>query len=322
MNFQKLEMEILRGVRGSLSQQRLSTKMGFAFNKVYRWECGRLNIKWKDFVRFCECSEIDLHFYVKMFFGVDTIDLNPKTVVMALKGLRDVAELAKQIGRQQRVLQRWINGSSEPYLRDVLKLIYVTSGALLEFSAQLAGKRGLPTFTKELNQRNMEREFHFAHPEFAAIIRCFELTEYEKSKTHSSDLIARKTNLKAKDVTRLIQLAEKKGLVKENRGKYEVVNKSLSTLGDLEGRKRILNYWMSRQIEGVQAMESLLDPDILSGYLVFGTNQITFDKICDLRQQFFRAALGLLHHDDNRAGRAPIDRIVVLQHNIMNIGKI
>lgn len=42
MNFQKLETEILRGVRGSLSQQRLSTKMGFAFNKVYRWECGLL----------------------------------------------------------------------------------------------------------------------------------------------------------------------------------------------------------------------------------------------------------------------------------------
>lgn len=322
MNFQKLEMEILRGARGALSQQELSRRLGFGFNQVYRWEGGLLNIRWKDFVRFCKFAEVDLHFKLRLFYGIDVLDLKAKTVVVTLKGLRSLDALAKQLGRSPRVLQRWQNGTSEPYLKDILKLMYVTSQCLLEFSAQLAGKRGLPTFSKELNQRKMERDFHFAHPEFGAIIRCFELTEYEAAKTHSAAFIAKKINLKVKDVTQLIQLAEEKGLVRSVRGKYEVVNKSLSTLGDLEGRKRILNYWMTRQIEGISAQKSLLNDDVQSGYFVFTTNQVTFDKLCDLRRQFFRAASGLLHHDDNRAGCAPLDRVVVLQHNLMNIADI
>ena len=322
MNFQKLEMEILRGARGALSQQQLSASLGFGFNQVYRWERGLLNIRWKDFVRLCQASDVDLHFKMKLFFGVDLADLKPKTIVATLKGLRTVDALAKQMGRQQRVLQRWLNGTSEPYLKDILKMIYVTSQCLLEFSSQIAGRRGLPSFAKELTQRKVEREFHFDHPAFGAIIRCFELTEYEQAKTHSPAFIARKTNLKTKDIARLIQLAEEKGLVKNVRGKYEVVNKSLSTLGDLDGRKQILNYWMTRQQNGIRTMESLIDPDIQSGYLVFTTNKVTFEKLCDLRQQFFRAALGLLHHDDNRAGRAPLDRVAVLQNNIMNIASI
>lgn len=322
MNFQQLQMELVRALRGTLSQQELSAKLGFRFNQVYRWESGQLNIRWKDFLSVCNCLTVDLKGSLEMFMDQSLNRLDAAFVIKSLKGMHSVDVLAKQLQRPKRVLNRWLLGQSEPYLKDVLQVFYITTSSVLEFSTVLAGQQPLPSFAKEIAQRKREREFHFRNPEFASLIRVFEFTEYEQLKTHSSAFIAGKINLKVADVNRLMDEALELGLIEKVKRKYKIVNKSLSTRGDLTGRKAILDYWMRRQIDGIQSMDALRQDQLCSSYCIFTTNQVTYDKIDELRSQFYRAMIGLLHHDDNRAARAPLDRVIVMQHNLMNVGKI
>lgn len=322
MNFQQLQIELVRALRGHHSQQELSAKLGFKFNQIYRWESGQLNIRWKDFLKLCACLTIDLKHTLEMFMDQSLNRLDAAFVIKSLKGMHSVDTLAKQLHRPKRVLTRWINGESEPYLKDVLHVFYITTSSVLEFATVLAGNEPLPSFANEIAKRKVERDFHFRNPAFASLIRVFEFTAYEQLKTHSSAFVARSINLKVSEVDRLIDEAMKLGLIEKVQCKYKIVNKSLSTRGDLAGRKAILDYWMRRQIEGIHSTATLRDDQLSSSYCIFTTNQVTYEKIDALRAQFYRAMIGLLHHDDNRAARAPLDRVIVMQHNLMNVGKI
>ena len=65
MNFNLLREQLLKAVRGPISQADISQKLGFSFNQVYRWEKGITKITWCQFAKLAKACNIDIDHALK-----------------------------------------------------------------------------------------------------------------------------------------------------------------------------------------------------------------------------------------------------------------
>lgn len=316
MNFDLLQSEVLKAIRGGITQAQLSRDLGLAQNQVYLWESGRVGLYWDDFVLLCQTCQIPLAQVLYDFLEIPFEVNSGHEVAKAIVGMNKIEELAEQIDRSKHVIYRWISGLSKPKLSDILLLLYKCTNFLIEFLAALVDYRELPLVMEEAERRERERQFHYSYPLMGAIIRCFELTEYEGLPQHSSALIAKHCGVSELEVDTLIRMADEADLLEKVGGLYKVKNKSLAIKGNRLGRSKIIDYWLQRQKTALPLTIKASDqtPDGHNSYLLFTTNTKTYQKIEALTQQYRRALFALLHDDDNRSTAAPLDRIVLWQH--------
>lgn len=316
MDFRKLRAEVLQALRGKTSQMALSGALGYSHNQVYRWESGQIRTSWLDFVHICNHLDVPLETVLVDFIGYPLRVESSRQVVKALIGLNRIDDVAKAIDRSKHIIYRWLRGESEPQLEDIFLLTYKSTNWLFEFISSLTDERKVPLLKDLMPLRRKEKEFHYDNPLFGAVIRALELTDYERAANHSDALIAKSVGSSVAEIKRLLQSAERKGLIEKIGRKYRAVNKSLSTKGDLDGRRRILNYWLKNLATKSQ------DPSWnqqQASYLLFTTNTKTHDKIVELNQSHRQALLALLHSDDNRANAGDLDRVVFWYQDLVNL---
>lgn len=319
LNFQTLEREILQAIRGSRSQTDLSHELGFKYNQLYRFERGLVRLSWSDSIKICHHCGIDMKSSFELFFDRNLEPFVATNVVKTLIGNNSLEFIAKAVQKPKRTIQRWLDGETEPLFQDILKLIYKCTNWLFEFAAHITRGKGLPTYAHEIEVRRLERTFHFDHPEFAGIIRAFELTDYERAKTHSDTFVAKKTGLTPEHTKALIQKALKLGIIKKTQGKYTIVNKSLTTAGDIDGKRKVLLHWMQRQMNGIEHTADFKGDPIKSSYLVFTGSPLITEKIKDLTTAYYHGILSVLHNREHASDRSPLDRVMLMQINMMNI---
>lgn len=319
MNIQVLERELLQALRGRLSQATLSTKLGFSYNQYYRWERGLVKISWPEFIRVCRVLKIDLKDVCERFLSCAIDDKGLHNILLFLVKNVPLETLTRDLKRPRRTLQRWLSGESQPDLGDILLAMYKTSNWLLEFIDDLVSGRELPSFAAEIAARRQERSFHFKFPEFAGLVRCLELYDYEVAKTHSDDYLAKKSGLTVPLVRKLLAEALKLGILSKNKGKYHVVNKALSTIGNVEGRRKIYAHWTNRVATAIDKADHFYSPDLKTSYLVFTTNAVTSEKLRNIANDYYLAVINALMSDENRTGHSPLDRVMLMQMNLMNL---
>ncbi len=315
MDFCRLQKQLIKAIRGNLTQKQLSLALNLRDTQVYLWESGRVGCYWDDFVQLCEVQNIPLKQQLSEFLDVPLATIKSDSVVKAIIGSNKPDILSQQIDVPKHTLYRWINGKSKPKLSDILHLLYKCTVVLIELVASLTDIQKISMLKTQYEQRKKERQFHYQYPLIGAVIRCLELTAYEKASNHSNTFIADHVGVTSKEVARLLKRAEAAGIVERNQEKFRIVNKALSTKGDHRGRQSILRYWLQRQMES----ELLTSNGTAASYIVLTTNEKTHKKIENLLQEQRRALFSLIFHDDNRAGSDPLDRVVLVYNYCGNL---
>lgn len=120
-NFSLLEALILEEILGSNATYEMSHKLGFKFDKVKRWLTGDKILKWNEFTQVCTDLNLDL----KSAFGVLNYDekINFFQHLKQMNNFNTNSEMAEYLKCHRSVIQRQINGCTNPDVQSVLKLI-------------------------------------------------------------------------------------------------------------------------------------------------------------------------------------------------------
>lgn len=85
LDFYKLACEVVKDIRGNISQRKLSEDLGFSFNQVGKWESQITQIKWSDFVRLSEHFKIDIREPLQTVIGDDVLTISHKELLTKIE---------------------------------------------------------------------------------------------------------------------------------------------------------------------------------------------------------------------------------------------
>jgi transcriptional regulator with XRE-family HTH domain len=228
MDLNRLSSELVRELRGPLSQAELSEKLGYTTNVLYTWEAGRRAPTASDFFRLVEAAGQDVPSALVRFFVAPPPWLRecrmtgPEDVMQLLAELTSgfsVSGLAETIDASRTTVSRWNQGQSEPRLPDLLRVVEATTGRLLDFVGVFVDPERLDTAREPHRLATERRRLLAEHPLAAALLSALDLDAYKRLRTHRAGVLARRLGIPSDEETTLLAALEKARLVRTSRGR-------------------------------------------------------------------------------------------------------
>jgi len=311
MDYQLLARELLRELRGRRSQRAISRRLGFESNVIYRWEAGRSVPAASDFFRLVELCKgasagvIDrfLHHRFELPHGRSLSE--PGGVVLLLRHLRGEArvnDLARTMGCSRFVMTRWLKGTTQLPLPELLAYIEVTTLRLLEFLATLVDPTRLPSVGNRWQLLEASRRAAYEHPWSHAVLRVLETRAYQALERHRRGFIADRIGISLHEEETCLQILLQAGQIRLNpRGRFSVIEtQTIDTRADPERAHRLQAFWLQAALERQQARR----PGIYS-YNLFSISEADYQRALQLYQTFFNDMRRLI------AASEPNERVVL-----------
>jgi transcriptional regulator with XRE-family HTH domain len=262
MHHEMLAKELLRALRGKRTQTAFSRRLGYRSNASRSWEVGRAFPTASKFLWIASRVGVRWETALGRFVGEPNwserkADASPETVtalLAALRGRRSILELAQATGHSRYAVSRWLSGSAEPRLPELLLLVDVLSLRLLDFLACFADPRTLPSTQSAWEKLSTSRRIAYEHPFSHAVLRALELERYGRLRRHRPGWIAKKLGISLEEEKRYLDLLVASGQVELSRGRYRVTKvQTVDTRLDPDAARRLRAYWGEVALERLRA---------------------------------------------------------------------
>ncbi len=294
LDFEQLSRELIRQLRGKLSQAALSKRLGYSANVVHRWESGRAWPTAAAFLRLCEARRIDLRAALEQFFRYEPSWLTAPTVahrefaaafLTELRGKTPLIELASASGVNRYTLARWHRGNAEPRLPDFLRLVETSSRRALDFVATLVDPASLPSARARWALIVAARRVAYDQPWSHAVLRAMELDEYRKQDPTNIDWLAERLGLDRNTVVDSLQQLMLAGQVRKRRGRYlPTTVERIDTRSDPVGAKAVKAAWTQVALDRLRD-----DAPGYYGFSLFSVGRRELQKLKELHQEYVKA---------------------------------
>lgn len=259
IDYKELRRHLIHALRGELSQNMLSRRLGYDFNQVWRWETGTREISWSQFAQLCRVCKAPLRSALLRGIGFHGSGFaNGTLVTRHLTAAATVGEVAALTHVSRHRLNRWLKGQSEPDLEDILLLIHRLRYSLPQFLSHLVPSESSHILAEFFKKHQSILDARCRHLEAEAILRALTLQSYQEAATHDEALIARRVNTSTENVRRIIGELAREGSLKMVEGKYVcTVQASVPALRPytLVAREHI--HWSERGIDKLRRHETL-----------------------------------------------------------------
>jgi transcriptional regulator with XRE-family HTH domain len=288
-----LAADFLRALRGRRSQRALSRRLGYRTNIAYRWESGRCwptarkTLQALERLGFAPLAKLR-EFYAREP-GWLRAHAQPSAELVSellrdLRGQATLVSLAERSGFSRFQLARWLSGTAEPRLPELLRLIEVTSLRLIEFVALFFDPAKLPSIAALARRHAALREAAYAAPWSHAVLRALELDAYRKLARHTRGWLAERVGIAPSEERRALSLLVRAGQVRWDGRHYRVVQLStLDTRQEPARSRAIKAFWIE------QARARLLaEQQGFFSYNLFSVSERDFKRIGELHSRYYR----------------------------------
>jgi DNA-binding phage protein len=241
-----IRKELVRAIRGSYSQERLSKLLGFRSNPIYRWESGSNALDWAQFVDLCAARRYDINKAVQETIGLQTDPKNYKALVLHLIGKKRITEISSETGLSRFVIYRWLANHQVPKLDEVLQLLDAHPFLLMNFVGSLVSTSSLPSLQEISTRLLKQRAVTESLPEAEAILACLGLQEYLALETHQPGFVAKKLGIPLSEEERGLALLCEAGMVSFANEKYAIVEATQQS--DRTSHHRAHIHWLTRSL--------------------------------------------------------------------------
>jgi hypothetical protein len=259
MDFARLSEEWLRALRGRRSQRATSKRLGYGSNVVYRWETGRAAPPASSAFSAAKNYGVDLHAACATFLRLPkesaahfTLD-TPSGIGLlleTLRGKRTFVELATHTVANRFTLARWFRGTGEPSFPELLELVELLTGRLLDFVAAFVDPLKLPCLAQRWRSHVALREAAFDAPWSHAVLRCLELDDYAALPRHQPGWIARRIGIPKDEEERCLKLLERSGQIESKHERWAPVARATVDLGaDPERSRALRRFWLEQALD-------------------------------------------------------------------------
>jgi transcriptional regulator with XRE-family HTH domain len=290
---ERLAAEFLRALRGRRSQRALSRRLGYRTNIAYRWESGRC---WPTACKTLEALErLGLSPIEKLrgFFAREPSWLRARTrpsaalvseLLRDLRGQQSLVSLAERSGFSRFQLARWLSGTAEPRLPELLLLIEALSLRLVEFVSLFFEPARLPSIAPLARRHEALRQAAYAAPWSHAVLRALELDAYVRLPRHAPGWLAERLGIALADEQQALKLLACAGQVRWDGRRYRVVQLSaIDTRKEPERSRALRAFW----IEQARARMLAQRPGLYS-YNLFSVSEHDLQRIGELHARYYR----------------------------------
>lgn len=322
VDHEKLGRELIRALRGPRSQVAFSRRLGYATNTLYSWEAGRRWPTASKFLWAAERSGLDVPAAICAFYRREPTWLatvsptEPEGVAVMLRDLRGqtpIQRIAERTGRSRFAVSRWLSGSSEPRLPDLLRLIEAMSLRLLDFVALFADPAELDATSESWRRLLATRELAWSAPWAQAVLLALELAPYQALARHDDAWLASRLHLDEQAVNQALSHLLAAGRVTFNGTHYapeQVQQIDLRRAGS--SRNALKRYWA-----GV-ALARLEDEDEDGGlfsYNLFTVSAADLERLAELQRAHYRAVRALL------ADSSPAEHVALMNLQLLRLDR-
>lgn len=249
------ELELLRAIRGRWSQNRLSERLGFRFNQIYRWETAYTQISWKDFVRLCAARKANLSSPLHGYLGYGGSLEDGTALVSHLLGPLSLAEAASRMGVSAYTIRSWKSGRTRTLLETVLRIMSELQNFLPEFVEHLVGPDAVPSLAAEIARRKKQRRFLFDYPMGNAALHFLGLDEIAE-RPYPEGYLARKLGLSLSDERKLLEKMLEAEIVAKVEGRYRDLARDLETSGGFKDGLRVRRFWAEKVVRFMDSLKA------------------------------------------------------------------
>jgi transcriptional regulator with XRE-family HTH domain len=286
MDYDKLAVQVLKAIRGKVSQNTLSEKLGFDFNQFYKWETERKVIYLKDFISICNCLLLDLMTAINRNLFLDIRKLNSHEIGYTILKIHSAKELLSSIKVSASTLSRWTSGDGDIRLSLFFEIIDLKfPGKLLPFLGGIVQLENIPLFADKVKDQEKYLHAFTEQPLYSLIMIFLMIEDYQITNKSNSSYIASKLNVDESYAEELIKEMLQRNLV------TKVDNKLVHNLleledfeGSMNGKDRNL-YFLKYAAHYFQQKQR---PDSLTAFsnLLFTVSTESFKEIAELTRNY------------------------------------
>ena len=292
MDYEQLSAEVIRSLRGKRSQAAFSRRLGFKSNIVNRWEARKAFPSASMFLRIVARAQpkqpsVLLRFFPRPPAQLLAVDpASPQGVAVFLRELRGkvpILALAKEAGCNRYSVSRWLSGSVEPRLPQLLQLIEVMSRRLLDFLARCTDPARLPSVASDWKRLELARRTAYEQPWSHAVLRALELPPVKGSDQRA--WLQERLGASEAELQPALELLEATGQVQRGRGGWKLRRViSVNTSQDAERALALKVSWtetaLARMRRGAPGNY---------GYSLFSIAQRDLRRLRDIHLEYVRA---------------------------------
>lgn len=183
--------ELIRSLRGPVSQRDLSRQLGYSFNQVGKWETGFKQIKWPDFLKLAQFTGIPIEKHFREYFWRLDKDFDEWSTLDCIED--SVHLFLTQMKISKWTKRKWATKKAAPDLAEVLKMVDQRPWLLNGWLALFPGGEELPSLKERYALYNARLAAVFSDPISVYINAALQVKEYQELEFHSDELLAEHT---------------------------------------------------------------------------------------------------------------------------------
>jgi hypothetical protein len=291
--------DLVRALRGGRTQADLSRRLGYRSNIVHRWESGKCWPNAATFLQACARLRPDIGACFERFFGrrPEWVDIQaPFTRASIAAFLRDlrgrtpIVELAERSGHNRYSVGRWLRGSAEPKLPELLGLIEAGSRRLLDFIALLTDPAKMTTVSASWQRLERARGAAYDLPWSHAVQRALELRGYRRCSGSGERWLAAHLGIELAELKGVLEFLQSTGQVSKARGKWRLEQAlTVETSRDPQRSRELKGVWAdvarARLRSGAPGSY---------GYSVFCASRKDLRRLRELHLEYVRAMQSII----------------------------
>lgn len=218
LNYQQAAIQLIRLIRGSISQRDLSQKLGYTFNQVGKWEAGLTQIKWSQFVTLCQILEIPFEQNFKYIFYNNH---KPFSISASIQSILDFTNMSsKPDSKARTTYKKWLDGKTVPDLAEIIQLLSVHPPSLFSWLSSLVDCRNISVFARpyEFYLKNVEIVMHY--PLATYVNAALKVKAYQDLSEHNDAVLAEHATCTVSELKKILQILVGTGLVHFDGKKY------------------------------------------------------------------------------------------------------
>jgi transcriptional regulator with XRE-family HTH domain len=295
MDYSALSAALIARVRGSMSQEHLSQRLGYGSNVLHLWERQRRLPSVGVFFRLAELRRRPLREGLVRLLGpsgaaVEVVRSGVAVTPVLLRWMRgdlSILELARVTGFDRSTLSRWFGGKTEPRLPDFLELLDRSTLRLLDFVALFVNPAEL-AMTRDAHEVSVNRQkLGYELPWSNAVLHALELSAYRQLSRHRSQVLAEHLGLSVPEVESCLAGLEQARLIEKKDGLWrEVRVLSLDTRSDFVRNRALKAHWAAVGAERLARLEP--QHQNLFSYNVFPVATADLRRLRELHIDYFQ----------------------------------
>ncbi|MBY0413766.1 MAG: hypothetical protein K2Q18_06360 [Bdellovibrionales bacterium] len=319
----QMEMDVIKYLRGTKSQEYMNQKLDFSFNQYAKWENGTKKVLWSDIVNIARIQKLNLNKgFIKRFIvaSAGTEKSGPMIVQSFYNSFfnGDIKEFAKYLGITVPRMRRILKDTNTSF-NIMLRLFIYRPMNLIYFLKECNIIQHFPYVDQDSKKLESFEQLEAKYPFASSVLYFTGTTAYKQSPAHCNKFVAKNLGLSLAQVELsmrellAINLLSPKGL-------HYTLNERANELNTLSRAERlkVVHYWNYRASNYLQRKIEAPDDSAYStkniiGFRVYLTTKKVGDTIDELLMNTFHKVGQLLKESTEWPDDEVIMKVLTLQ---------